>query len=290
MKFGASLHALMGTPVDVAVVAQAAEALGFESIWLREHPAIPVKTYLPFPATPDGVIPEAYAHDGDPFVHLARASAVTNTIKLGTGICLIPLRNPLVLAKEVATLDHYSGGRFLFGLGAGWLKDEMEILGGDPTHKWGQTGEAVRAMKELWTKDEAEFHGRHFDFPPVRSFPKPVQKPHPPVLLAAWGRNALQRIVAWGDGWIPVARFGSHPYGMTPEQMKDSHATLMEMAAKAGRDPRSIETSVFMRENPETREIRQYEDAGGDRAVLAVSGTSTDDMIANLETTARRVM
>lgn len=185
MKIGVSVQPLVGTPVDVAAVAQKAEALGFDSIWVREHPAIPAKTTVPFPASPDGLIPEAYAHDGDPFLSLARASAVTSTLKLATGICILPLRNPLLLAKEVATLDHFSGGRFLFGVGAGWLKKEMDIMGGDFHHKWAQTRESVLAMKQLWTEDEAEYHGKYHDFPPVRSFPKPAQRPHPPILIAS---------------------------------------------------------------------------------------------------------
>src|SRR5712691_4709300 len=133
--------------LDTAVLAKHAEDLGFESFWVPEHPIIPVITSSPYRGAPDGVIPDAYGRIVDPFVALARASAVTKTIKLGTGICLIPERNPLLLAKEVATLDRYSGGRFIFGIGAGWLKEETEIMGGDFAHRWTQTRDAVMAMK-----------------------------------------------------------------------------------------------------------------------------------------------
>ncbi len=146
---------------DIALVAKRAEELGFESLWVPEHPVLPVKAETPWPGSADGVIPRVYADIVDPFVALARASAVTSTLKLGTGICLVPERNPLLLAKEVATLDMYSGGRFLFGIGAGWLREETEMLGGNFRHRWSQTREAILAMKELWTKTESEYHG-HF--------------------------------------------------------------------------------------------------------------------------------
>ena len=129
---------------------------------------------------------------GDPFLALARASAVTKTLKLGTGICLVPEHNPLLLAKEIATLDHLSGGRFLFGIGAGWLQEETEIMGGDFAHRWSQTREAMLVMKELWTKEEAEYHGTFYNFPPVRSFPKPAQPPHPPIFLGGSASNVFQ--------------------------------------------------------------------------------------------------
>src|SRR5437762_4077342 len=154
--------------VDVGFMARKAEELGFESFFCAEHPFIPVHSTSRFGGSEDGVIPESYSHFIDPFVALGRASGVTSRIKLGTGIVLVPERHPLLLAKEVSTLDLFSRGRFLFGIGAGWLKEETQIMGGDFDHRWTQTRESVLAMKELWTKPEAEFHGRHYDFPPVR--------------------------------------------------------------------------------------------------------------------------
>ena len=142
-----------GSSLDPAVLAKRAEELGFESFWVPEHGIIPLEATAVTSTFPDGVIPEPYNRIVDPFVALARASAVTTSIKLGTGICLVPEHNPLLLAKEVATLDHFSNGRFIFGIGAGWLKEETEIMGGDFAHRWTQTRDAVLAMKELWTKE-----------------------------------------------------------------------------------------------------------------------------------------
>ena len=281
MKIGVSVPTVIGAPVDVAVLAKKAEDLGFESIWVPEHPILPVNTSSAFPGSPDGAIPESYAHMMDPFVALGGASAVTTTLKLGTGVCLVPERNPLLLAKVIATLDHYSGGRFLFGIGAGWLKEETEIMGGNFSHRWGQTRESVLAMKELWTQDEAEYHGKYYDFPPVRSFPKPAHKPHPPVILGGMAKNVLQRVVAWGDGWLPNR--------VTPEQVKAGRATLDELAVASGRDPQSIEISVFGR-SPDREEIKRFEDAGAGRAVVRLDGRSTDDAAAQLEVVARQVL
>src|SRR5207237_8407068 len=196
----------------------------------------PVTTTGRFPGTTDGVIPESYSHFVDPFVALARASGATTRIKLGTGIVLVPERHPLLLAKEVSTLDFFSGGRFLFGIGAGWLREETQLMGGDFDHRWTQTRESVLAMKELWTKPEAEFHGKFYDFPPVRSNPKPAQKPHPPVLLGGGAKNVLQRVVAWGDGWLPNR--------ITPEQLRESRAALDRLAKAAGRDPSAPPSSA----------------------------------------------
>src|SRR5215813_13436327 len=173
-------------------MARTAEALGFESFWCSEHPIMPVHSTSRHPGTSDGIIPESYAHSVDPFVALACASGATTRIKLGTGIVLVPERHPLLLAKEVATLDRFSGGRFLFGIGAGWLREETEIMGGDFEHRWTQTRESVLAMNELWTKPEASFDGRYYKFPAVKSNPKPAQKPHPPILLGGGAKNVLQ--------------------------------------------------------------------------------------------------
>ena len=176
------------TSVDSAVLAKHAEDLGFESYWVPEHVILPVHTTSRFPGSPDGVIPNEYGRIFDPFIALARASAVTQTIKLGSGICLVPEHNPLHLAKVIASLDQASGGRFLFGIGTGWLKEETEMMGADFAHRWTQARDAVLAMKALWTQEEAEYHGTYYDFPAVRSMPKPVQKPHPPVILGGKAR------------------------------------------------------------------------------------------------------
>jgi probable F420-dependent oxidoreductase len=245
--------------VDVAFMARTAEQLGFESFWCAEHPFIPVHTTSRFPGSADGVIPESYSHFVDPFVALARASGVTTRLKLGTGIVLVPERNPLLLAKEISTLDLFSGGRFLFGIGAGWLREETQIMGGDFDHRWRQTRESVLAMKELWTKPEAEFHGTYYDFPLVKSYPKPAQKPHPPVLLGGHAKTVLERVVAWGDGWLPNR--------ITPEQLGESRATLDRLAKDAGRNPAALTISVYGQ--PADRElVRRFHDAGATRVIV----------------------
>ena len=255
--------------VDVGFMAKKAEELGFESFLCAEHPFIPVNSASRFPGSPDGVIPESYSHFVDPFVALARASGTTTSIKLGTGIVLVPERNPLLLAKEISTLDLFSGGRFLFGIGAGWLREETEIMGGDFDHRWTQTRESILAMKELWTKPAAEFHGKYYNFPPVRSFPKPAQKPHPPVLLGGGAKNVLQRVVAWGDGWLPNR--------ITPDELRASRVTLDRMAKDAGRDPSKLTISVHGQ--PADRDlIRRLLDAGATRVIVRppVAKTETE--------------
>jgi probable F420-dependent oxidoreductase len=254
--------------VDVAFMARTAEHLGFESFWCAEHPFIPVHTASRFPGAADGVIPETYSHFVDPFVALARASGATTRIKLGTSIVLVPERHPLLLAKEVSTLDLFSGGRFLFGIGAGWLREETEIMGGDFDHRWTQTRESVLAMKELWTKPEASFTGTYYRFPAVRSYPKPAQKPHPPVLLGGNAKNVLQRVVAWGDGWLPTGP-------MTPERVRESRATLDALAKEAGRDPAGLTISVHGQ--PAERDlVRRLLDAGANRVVIRPATMKTD--------------
>ena len=266
---------------DVAALAQRAERVGFESFWLPEHPVIPVNTDSRYGGTPDGSIP-AFMNDlGDPLIGLAMASVSTHKIKLGTAVSLVPEHNPLLQAKQIATLDLLSGGRFIFGIGAGWLKEETEIMGGDFEHRWSQTREAVSAMKELWTKDEAEFHGRFYDFTPVRCSPKPVQKPHPPVLLGGFAPNVFKRIAAWGDGWMPIR--------VTPEQVKMGRATLDELANAAGRDPKSL--SVTVAGAPADRDsISRLEEAGADRVIVAVPREAGVDPLSAIDELAEKVI
>ncbi|HEY7037218.1 MAG TPA: LLM class F420-dependent oxidoreductase [Methylomirabilota bacterium] len=258
---------LLAHLVDVGAMARTAEALGFESFWCAEHPFMPVHVATRFPYAADGRVPDSYAHFVDPFVALARASGTTTRIKLGTGIALVPEHHPLVLAKAVSTLDHFSGGRFLFGIGAGWLREETELLGGDFDHRWSQTRESILAMKELWTKPEAEFHGKYYDFPPVRSNPKPAQRPHPPVLLGGDAKTVLERVVAWGDGWLPL--------GVMPDRLRERRATLDRLAEEAGRDPATITISVHG--HPPDRDlIERLLDAGATRVILTPAATASE--------------
>jgi probable F420-dependent oxidoreductase len=215
-------------------------------------------------------------------VALARASGTTSRIKLATGIVLVPERHPLLLAKEVSTLDLFSGGRFLFGIGAGWLREETELMGGDFDHRWSQTRESILAMKELWTKPEAEFHGKYYDFPPVRSNPKPAQRPHPPVLLGGDARNVLERVVAWGDGWLPNR--------VTPDQLREKRATLDRLAKEAGRDPASLTISVHGQ--PADRDlIARLHDAGATRVIVRPATTKSEpEMVHELTRIAEAVL
>ncbi len=265
---------------DVAAIAQKAEELGFESFWLPEHPVIPVHTTSRYGGTPDGSIPPFMNDMADPFIGLARASATTKKIMLGTSICLVPEHSPLVQAKQIAALDFHSGGRFIFGIGAGWLREETEIMGGDFDHRWTQTREAVEVMKELWTKDEAEYHGRYYDFPPVKVFPKPAQKPHPPVFLGGTATNVFKRVVTWGNGWMPSRA--------TPEQVKAGRASLDELADAAGRDPKSIEVLVFGAADLD--EIKRMEDAGATMATVSVPTSAPGEALPALEKMAEALL
>ncbi len=245
--------------VDPGFMARVAEELGFESLWCAEHPIMPVHTTSRFPGSPDGMVPEAYSHFVDPFIALARASGTTTRLKLGTGITLVPERNPLLLAKEISTLDLFSGGRFLFGIGTGWHREETTIMGGDFDHRWTQAREAVLVMKELWTKTEAEYHGTYYDFPPVRSYPKPAQKPHPPVILGGHAGRVLERIAEWGDGWLPNRT--------TPAEVAAGRTRLAALAKQAGRNPSAFTISVFGQ--PADRDlVRRFHDAGADRVIV----------------------
>ena len=267
--------------IDIAELAQACEAHGFESLWVPEHPAIPSGPKSPWPGSPDGTIPQMYYECVDPFVALGRASAVTSTLKLGTGICLVPERNPILLAKEIATLDHFSDGRFLFGIGTGWLREETELFGIEFSQRIGYTRESIQAMKELWTKDAGEFHGKYIDFPPIYSSPKPVQKPHPPVLIGGRARNVFRRVVSWGDGWMPNR--------ITPEELREGRQEIARLAADAGRDPDSIEVSVFGQPaDPEM--LKAFEDAGAARAMVFADSAPRDAALRQVDDFAKKLL
>ncbi len=265
--------------VDPALMARKAEELGFDSIWFAEHPILPVHSESPFPS--GGEIPETYRHFSDPFIALARASAVTSKIKLCTGITLVPERNPLVLAKTISALDYYSGGRFIFGIGAGWHREETTMMGGDFDHRWTQTRESIEALRELWTKDEAEYHGRYYDFPPVYCYPKPVQDPVP-VILGGHAKNVLSRVIRYGDGWLPNRA--------DPSQVEESRKILDTLAAERGRDPSSISISVYG-QKADRELVQSFMNAGANRVVVAPQHVATDtEMGEQLERIAEAVI
>ena len=192
-------------PADYAVapdeLARMVERRGFESLFFPEHTHIPVSRRTPYPG--GGELPREYSHTHDPFVALTAAAAATERLRVGTGICLVIERDPITTAKEVASLDRLSGGRFLFGVGAGWNAEEMENHGTEPRRRFAVMRERIEAMKEIWTNDEASYHGRYVDFEPIWSWPKPVSEPHPPVIVGGNGERVLERVISFGDEWMP---------------------------------------------------------------------------------------
>ena len=280
MKIGIAMFVTQSS-IDIAELAQACEGRGFESLWVPEHPAIPAGPKSPWPGAPDGVIPQMYYECVDPFVALGRASAVTSALKLGTGICLVPERNPILLAKEIATLDHFSGGRFLFGIGAGWLREETELFGIEFAQRAAYTRESVLAMKALWTNETGEFHGKYVDFPPIYSSPKPAQQPHPPVLIGGRARNVFRRVVAWGDGWMPNR--------ITPPELRQGREEIVRLAQEAGRDPHEIEISVFGQPaDPEL--LKAFEEAGAARAMVFAESAPRDQALRQLDDIAGKLL
>ncbi len=258
--------------IRVDELARAAEERGFESLFLPEHTHIPKSRKSPWPGGPN--LPKEYWHTLDPFVALASAAAVTTRLRLATGICLVIERDPITLAKEVASLDLLSRGRFIFGIGGGWNREEMENHGTDFKHRWRLLRERVLAMKEIWTKDEPEFHGEFVDFDPIWAYPKPVQKPHPPILLGNNTENARQRVVDFCDGWMPIAaRAGDLAAGITD---------LRARAEKAGREPASIAVSLFGAK-PEEAALRAYQGMGVERALLALPSADRDTILPLLD-------
>ena len=271
MKFGVSMF---NTDYSIRIdeLARAAEERGFESLWVPEHTHIPKSRKSPWPGGAN--LPKEYWHTHDPFVALATAAAVTTRLKVGTGICLVIERDPITLAKEVASLDFLSNGRFLFGIGGGWNAEEMENHGTDFKKRWRIMRERILAMKEIWTKDEAEFHGEFVNFDPIWSYPKPVQKPHPPIYLGNNTPNGRQRVVEFCDGWFPIAaRAGDLAAGV---------ADLRQRAEKAGRDPRSIPVSVYSA-SPEELAIQSYEKAGAERTIFALPSADRETVLPLLD-------
>lgn len=264
MRYGL---AIIQTPdtADPATVGRLAEEAGFDSIWIGEHPAIPVEYKTPYPLTADGRVPEYYHRMFDPFVSLAAASAVTSRIKLATGICLIAERHPLLLAKEAATLDHISGGRAILGIGAGYFREEAEIMGAEFRTRYTRMRESVEAMRRVWSGRAAEYHGKVVDFPAIRSEPRPVNGTVP-VHIGGLGEKALRRVAAYADGWCPVSLFPA-------EQMGRDYCRIKEMAAENGREGEAIEFSVFlgMTETTDIRaETEKWEAAGASRIVVSI--------------------
>lgn len=276
MHFGVSMF-----PADFAIpideLAREVEARGFESLWVPEHTHIPVNRRSPYPG--GGDLPPEYWRATDPFVGLGVAAGATRNLKLGTAVCLVIERDPIIMAKQVASLDWLSHGRFLFGIGAGWNAEEMENHGTAFPTRYHVMRERILAMKEIWAKDEAEYHGTFVNFDPIWSWPKPAQKPHPPILLGGETTYTMRRIVEFCDGWIPRGRRG-------PDVIVNGIKQLRAMAEKAGRDPRTITTTVSgARDNP--ADLEAYREAGVERVNLPLPPAPRDTVLPVLDRYAR---
>jgi probable F420-dependent oxidoreductase len=269
MKLGVVL--MMGsdglTPQELG---RAVEERGFESLFWAEHTHMPVASQRA-----DGRPARPYADTYDPFVALAAVAAVTSTIRIGTAVCLVTQRDPITLAKEVASLDRISGGRLEFGVGAGWNRAEMANHGTDPRTRMALLADRVRAMRQIWTAEEADYHGRHVSFGPLWSWPKPVQQPHPPVLVGGNGPGTEDRVLAFGDGWLPQ----SGPLSSIAEFRRRVTA-LRQRAADAGRG--RIPVTVFG-PPPDKAVLDQFAEAGADRCLLALVQPAAGQTLATLD-------
>ena len=241
-------------------------------MFLPEHTHIPKSRRTPFPG--GGDLPKAYSHTHDPFVALSFAAAATRKILLGTGICLIPQRDPIVTAKCVASLDQLSKGRFVFGIGGGWNVDEMENHGARYETRFKLMRERILAMKALWTEEEAAFHGEMVNFNAVWLYPKPMQQPHPPILLGGSSDYTLKRVVEFCNGWFPIARPGFKP--------KEAIGRLRRVASAAGRDFSTLTISVFGAP-ADNAALTEYRDAGIHRAVLPIPDLTRDEIMGLLD-------
>ena len=268
MKFGVYMF-----PTDYAIdpvsLGRAVEGHGFESLFVPEHTHIPTSRRSPFPG--GGELPKEYSHTLDPFVALGAVAAATERLMLGTGICLVIERDPITLAKEVASLDFISGGRVLFGIGGGWNREEMENHGTDPTRRWKVLRERIEAMQQIWTEDAAEYHGEFVDFDPIWQWPKPIQKPHPPVIIGGDGANTLQRVVRYGDGWMPIGRRAD---------FKARIDELNRLAAETGRA--DIPVTIFGAA-PKPEVIDAYAEAGVERLLFHLPPAPRDEVLPLLE-------
>jgi len=275
MDFGAMMFCTEFSirPDDLAKML---EDRGFESMWVPEHSHIPADRRSPWPGGAE--LPQEYWHTYDPFVALTAAAAATTTLKVGTGICLVIERDPIMMAKEVASVDHLSNGRFIFGIGGGWNHEEMANHGTRSRSRWRLLRERILAMKEIWTQEEAEFHGEFVNFDKMWAYPKPVQLPHPPVLMGGDGPTTFDRVVEYCDGWMPIS---SRPQSGRPS-LQEKIAMLRRQAEEAGRDPASINITTFRvpdGSQPEPDAIRRLEEAGVDRVIFGLPSAERDTVL-----------
>jgi probable F420-dependent oxidoreductase len=273
MDFGALMF-FTDYAIPATELAQALEARGFESVWAPEHSHIPTSRRSPWPG--GGELPKVYCEAMDPFVSLTAAAMVTKRLKVATGVCLVQQRDPIQTAKLVASIDQVSGGRFLFGVGGGWNAEEMADHGTEFRTRFKLTRERIEAMKEIWTNDRAEYHGEMVDFPEMMAWPKPVQKPHPPILVGGAFPHAARRAVRYGDGWAPIA--GRGPEGSAEELLP----RFRQMLSEAGRDPQSVSVTLFGATEDADR-LARYRDLGITRVVVMLPSAKSDQILPTLD-------
>ena len=273
MEFGAAMFFTdYSMPPDE--LARALEGRGFESVWAPEHSHIPLSRSSAFAS--GGDLPKQYYDVMDPFVSLTLAAAVTKTIKVGTGVCLVAQRDPIQTAKLVASLDQVSNGRFLFGVGGGWNADEMADHGTEFKTRFKLMRERIEAMKEIWTKTKPEYHGEMVDFPPMMTWPKPVQKPHPPVIVGGMFPHAARRAIRYGDGWIPHSRRPQYV------DVTDFLPEFRKMAAETGRDLATCPVTVWGIQ-PDIDRVRRYNDQSVARGVVQLAAEPADKILPLLD-------
>lgn len=287
MRFGVHLIA-SGKMIEgekIARVARRAEELGYDSLWVSDHIIFPAELRSAYPYSPDGKLPLDPTNPLlEPFTVLSYAAAVTKTIKLGTSVVIVPYRDPIVTAKIVSSLDVLSGGRFIFGVGVGWLEEEFRVLRQNLSDRSAQTREALLAMKACWTQEDPEFHGKFFDFFGIKFSPKPRQKPHPPIWFGGNSMPALKRAVTQGDGW--------HAVWETPEEVAAKAKTLRDLCEKAGKNFADFPITINVNNRvPYTKEnIKQYEAAGVSMMFIPrVFQSDVQDVVENMERFAKDI-
>ena len=285
MKIGlfAPLGNPFATPEYIATLGREAEARGFHSIWAAEHVVLFDDYASQYPYAADGKIP-AGGESGilEPFTALAYLAAVTERIRLGTGICLVPQRNPVYTAKEVAGVDWLSNGRFDFGIGVGWLKEEFDACNVDFDHRGTRTREYIDVMRRLWEDPISEHHGEYYDMPALRQYPKPVQQPHPPIHIGGESDAALKRVADFGQGW--------YGFNLLPEEVPARLAELEKLLADRGRSRREIEVSICpYLKGGGVDQIKAYADVGVDQVIMLVIGFDLDGLKSTLDQLAEAI-
>lgn len=276
MKFGVSMFPTHYA-IDPASLAREAEQRGFESLFFPEHTHIPTSRLSPYPS--GGELPRMYVHTYDPFVALTAAAAATERLLVGTGVCLVIERDPIVTAKEVASLDVLSGGRLLFGVGAGWNREEMANHGTDPRTRMALLAERVHAMRRIWTTDEAEYHGTYVDFDPIWSWPKPRQQPYPPILVGGMGPTVIDRVLDFGDEWLAQ--------NVTADKVEAFGKRTAELRGRAADAGRPAPTVSMFNAVPDPAVVDAYAAVGVTRCSFRLPAAGRDEVLPKLDEFAR---